>query len=239
MKRIFIISVLFIFTCSYGQEITKEYYVNGNLSGEGQVIDGSREGSWKLYYDTGEILAEVNFIEGVMNGEIVKYHKNGQIKSEGRMIYGSNEGEAVAYYENGNLYQKINFKNNKWHGDYQFYYNNGNLMELGTFFEGKKKGIVKLYDIDGKLKSQKLYDGSEKTPQEIFIERLRSDTQSILGESYTEYKNDIEKDEKGSLVKFFDSLIKFARWSYMNPFYSGSIMILIVIIFNFIKSFKP
>ena len=235
MKKLLLLSALFIFSCSYGQEITKEYYENGNLSGEGQVIDGLREGNWKAYYDTGEMQAEVNFIKGVINGKVIKYYKNGQIQSEGKVIYGSNEGETISYYENGNLYQKINFKNNKWHGDYQFYYANGNLMETGTFFEGRKKGVVKLYDLNGQFDSESYYKGNERTPQEFLNKRLLKSAKDLT-ESLDEYE---KGNEKGNLEKVLKSLRWFAEYTYMNPLYSSLVMIVLGIIWYVIKAFKP
>ena len=77
MKKLLLL-LFFIPLMSIGQEISKEYFDNGNLAGEGKMIDGLKEGNWKAYYETGEILAEINFTEGLPNGKVVKYYKNGK-----------------------------------------------------------------------------------------------------------------------------------------------------------------
>ena len=234
MKKLLLL-LLFIPLISIGQEISKEYFDNGNLAGEGKMIDGLKEGNWKAYYETGEILAEINFTEGLPNGKVVKYYKNGKFLSIGNTVYGSNEGETIAYCENGNLSQKLNFKDNKWHGDYQFYYCNGNLMETGTFFEGRKKGTTKIYDTNGKIESERFYKGNEKTQSDIYsLERLQK-TAKDLGESLEEFG---EKDEKGKLAKYINSLRWFADLIYMNPLYSTLMMIVIGIIWYVIRVFK-
>ena len=236
--------LIFVPLCSFGQEISREFYESGNVYGEGPIVNGLMEGKWKIFYETGELAAEIIFIKGVVNGQLTQYYKNGKIKKIGQVVDGSNEGESIYYYESGNIYCETNYLNNKRHGNYRFYYENGNLMETGIFILGKRNGLVKSYDNSGKIIKEKNFSGLEKSPEEIF-ENLSEYIGNNLGDFEINGGKGTIKVEKGEEEKssFFVKLIKSVRWfydfTYTNPFYSIVLFIVISAIFKIIKGFKP
>ncbi len=103
---------LLIWTTTYdGGEIKEEYqyYLNtsnnkrvrdgwynsysrdGNYKEVGIYKDDKKEGKWVLYYNSGEVLREENFVNGKKEGKEVGYDINGNINYE--LIY--KDGECV------------------------------------------------------------------------------------------------------------------------------------------------
>jgi len=64
---------------------------------------------WKRYYDSGELMEIVNFVENEENGPFVEYYKNGNKKATGNYLDGDNEhGELELFDEQGELIKKMN-----------------------------------------------------------------------------------------------------------------------------------
>ncbi|MBU2995887.1 toxin-antitoxin system YwqK family antitoxin [Cellulophaga baltica] len=108
------------------------YYPNGQLRTEGQhsnnnqvgtwnkytengilkyveIYDsiGKATGEWKTYYDTGEIIHEENYLNGLPNGTWKTYNKKGNLMSYGEKIAGKKEGIWKYYDENKKLIRTI------------------------------------------------------------------------------------------------------------------------------------
>ena len=74
MKRILFILLLTILFIGCGQNDSikqtgsiKEYYENGQLKSEGNVVTGQQNGIWKYYYENGQLEFEGNYIDGKLN----------------------------------------------------------------------------------------------------------------------------------------------------------------------------
>ena len=92
MKQLLITLILgFLFNAIVAQELTEEYYDNGQLKSIGKwgpkVMGYTSElGEWKYYHENGQ-LKEIGKFSGGKIGEWKAYHDNGNIKSIGE--YGS------------------------------------------------------------------------------------------------------------------------------------------------------
>ncbi len=81
---------------------------DGKLTNEGQYLNNEMSGTWKRWYDTGELQEEVTFAANLENGPFKEYHKNGKLKAEGNYLEGDNEqGELKEYDENGELVKRM------------------------------------------------------------------------------------------------------------------------------------
>ncbi len=67
----------------------QEFYENGNLKIQSLENQGSRKGACNFYFEDGNIKAELNFKDDVLNGPVVLYHANGKIKAKDTAIMGS------------------------------------------------------------------------------------------------------------------------------------------------------
>ena len=171
MKKL--ILLLFIPLLSFGQnKLHKEYYENGNVSSEIEMVEGILEGKALGYYESGEVQLEGFFKNDVPDGLFNQFYKDGKIKTIALFVDGKREGELKNFYENGELYSSIFYKNGIEDGDYKFYYNDGTLMEEGTNVKGRRIGLVKTYNRDGSVFRERNISANEKTVEEKTAELL-------------------------------------------------------------------
>lgn len=107
--------------------VVKDYYMSGELQGEGSFIyvdyedDGKNftEGEIKTYYKSGQLKSHMIYLNNKPNGPYVAYYENGHKKTESFFRYGILEGTSSDYYENGNVatirrFEKGELRNNKY-----------------------------------------------------------------------------------------------------------------------------
>ena len=131
MKKLLLI--LFIIPIiSFGQTETKiEYWDNGQVLSQIHYLDGKRDGSCRYYYKNGTIMNEGFYENGKMTGIWMSYHENGQIESHG----------TYKYTESG-VYSR---KDGVW----KYYYDNGQLQKESIIKNGIEE--LKFYDRDGEI----------------------------------------------------------------------------------------
>jgi len=72
------------FYCKDGkmEGLFKTYFANGQLEGEGIIVDRKQEGLWKSYHENGKLKEEVPSKGGKTHGIYKSYYRNGQLKDE-------------------------------------------------------------------------------------------------------------------------------------------------------------
>ena len=216
MKAVYTLKILLsglIFIFNNTQSIQKEYYESGNLSAEGRVVDGLREGVWKSYYETGELQGEMVFSKGIVDGPIIAFHKNGNIQTRGQYKEGKKEGTMKSFYLDGSLYAKMNFRNNEYHGKYELFYPDGSLWETGSYFNGKKKGSIKTFKENGELLYEKNYTGNELSSLELLKQASKDFLESskdIIHDTI-ELKEQDENEAKKKVNSIFSGV-----WSFLT-----------------------
>ena len=98
--------------------ISREYYTNGEIKTEENYVNGKKQGSYKNFYRTGELLREDVYYNDKMNGISKMYHRNGIIEKE-------------SFYSNG-----------KKEGTFKTFDNLGNILQEENYSVGKKNGVV-------------------------------------------------------------------------------------------------
>ncbi len=112
-----------------------------------QSLLSAQDGKVELYYDDGSIKAELNYVQGVLNGFSVWYFPNGNKEKEVYYSDGKIDGTVKYFYENGLLKAEFNVKNGVRDGLTKFYYPNGGLKEVKSYEKGKLVKTVKVsYD---------------------------------------------------------------------------------------------
>ena len=80
------------------------------LRGEGEYLNGKKNGKWISYKDDGITLSgEKEYLNGKYNGKYKTYYYNGNLSDEGEYINGKRKGKWKFYYRNGNLKREIEF----------------------------------------------------------------------------------------------------------------------------------
>jgi antitoxin component YwqK of YwqJK toxin-antitoxin module len=167
-------------------EKPKQIFGHFLLYGEGEFIDGKREGSWKFYVLEDKtfkkiLQQEVSFIKGEKVETFKYFFPGGKIGVEGKYVSNKMEGVVKSYYENGKLYGtrfysnglktrrhtylhpngklelEHNFVNDTLDGLYQTFYANENVKESFVYLNGKENGIYKYYYENGYLWIEKEY----------------------------------------------------------------------------------
>ena len=132
MKKLFITLLLTIPFIAFGQNETKiEYWDNGQLLSQIHYLDGNRDGSCRYWYKNGQLMNEGFYKNGKMTGPWMSYYENGQIESNG----------TYKYTESG-LYSMKD-------GDWKYYFNNGQLQRESIIKDGVED--LKFYDKEGNL----------------------------------------------------------------------------------------
>lgn len=129
-----------------GQGFYKAFYPDGEYILETGIIEsGLREGEWKLYYESPDVVYQVqNYKNGKLTGVQKIYFESNQLYSSGEMKNGLREGEWSWYFENGNISSTVNFSKDKKEGEQTMwnevgeiskkeYYKNGELIEEKIF----------------------------------------------------------------------------------------------------------
>jgi antitoxin component YwqK of YwqJK toxin-antitoxin module len=129
--------------------IKKEYHENGELSFEGDIINGNKEGTCKWYYENGQLRELSIWHNNLPQGEISMYHSNGQMKTIASFKNGQKDGKATTWYENGQFNEVLNYKNDLLTGEYTSYHPNGQINERGIFDKSERVGHWEKYDENG------------------------------------------------------------------------------------------
>ncbi len=149
-----------------------------------QITQRAQDGKIELYYDDGKIKAELNYIQGVLNGFSVWYFHNGNKEKEVYYNDGKIDGTVRYFYENGLIKTEINVTNGVRDGLTKFYYPNGGLKEVKSYEKGVLIKIVEVgYDstyappiekylgavnqIEKRKKKKNFLCGAEQCPEPI------------------------------------------------------------------------
>ncbi len=128
-------------------------YEDGKTKYEGKIVNGKPDGIWKTYSENGYLLSEVNYKEGVVEGDAVFYYEAPDKKAKIKVKF---ENEMIVdnykeFYENGILKADIEYEDGKPNGYAKFYYTSGILKINGDYKEGVKKGKWLYYTETGQV----------------------------------------------------------------------------------------
>jgi len=114
----------------------------GNLESLGIVNqEGSREGAWKHYHETGELYAEGEYKNNRRTGDWKFYYKSGKPEQKGKYRNGQPEGTWTWYYEAGELRRTEEFVNGEEDGQYLELSIDVDTVAIGNYIAGEKEGL--------------------------------------------------------------------------------------------------
>lgn len=88
----------------------KEFNKHAILISEGCYNEGLRDGIWRFYYDTGELIIEEEYHLGKKHGKYTSYYRSGKLMSLGRFVDDLREGEFKVFSEEGEITKILVFK---------------------------------------------------------------------------------------------------------------------------------
>ena len=163
--------------------------------------NGIEGGKFKEFYENGQIKLDSNIINGQPHGENKEYYENGELMMEGSFKEGKNEGLWKGYYENGKKKIEEEYKDGINHGIYKKYYENGKLYQETTFNDGENDGLYMEYKEDGSIHKKTLFKKGEEImdyPEVDNIDESKEDIKienNIKGELQKTYHEGTENIE--------------------------------------------
>ncbi|MBW3470134.1 toxin-antitoxin system YwqK family antitoxin [Arthrospiribacter ruber] len=182
MKNLLLIIVFFIsFSLAaqqHGDGFVRMYYGTNKLVGEGTLMDGKKEGKWKIYLrknldspffkeeETFELAHEKDFLKNfithppirvitfrddVPHGPFESFYLTGKLESFAMFNEGVLDGEFQELSEFGKPLKTGRFLDGKMHRHWKNYYPDGRLKSEENYFMGVRIGEWKKYHLNGQL----------------------------------------------------------------------------------------
>lgn len=136
--------------------------VEGKLYTEGKYVNGSLDGSYKLFFPDGSIQTQQFYKHGMNDSLYKSYYYGGKLATEGSYRMGYKIGTWKYYREDGTLQTIEKYDAGSLEGVRTHYYENGKPDLEITYENDERQGLTKKYAEDGALLYQIRYD--EGTP---------------------------------------------------------------------------
>jgi antitoxin component YwqK of YwqJK toxin-antitoxin module len=152
MKKItLLIIALITVTSLQAQDLEK---TNGLYYKKGMLYSGLHT----EYYPTGQILMELNVLNGQEHGAAQFYHENGKLKEYREYNQGKKTGTWVTYDDDGNKIAEAGYVDGIKHGPWFIWNSDGKLLYEMNYTAGRKTGTWKQWDDAGTLIMEKTFD---------------------------------------------------------------------------------
>ena len=130
-------------------------------AGENQIINGKREGHWRITaalkhlgspWTPQQLVEEGNYTASMKVGIWFEYFFNGNKKSELTYVNNRPNGPAKIYFENGQLQEEGTWVGTRWTGNYTLYYPDGKVRQQFKYNAlGVRDGEQLYYHPNGQL----------------------------------------------------------------------------------------
>lgn len=117
---------------------------------EGDLLNGKKEGLWKMYYETGSPRSLMEYHNGVVNGLVMTFDHSGFIMKEEHYVDGKLDGFAINYHNGGKIKSYATYAAGLLNGKKVINYDDGTRQEESNWSMGKKNGVTKWYYQGGK-----------------------------------------------------------------------------------------
>jgi len=119
---------------------------------------------------------EYDVVNGIKQGDFKLYFPNGKLQIEGIVDKNKNVGEWKYYYESGELESKGLFENDKPKGEWTWYYPSGKIKERGNYFEGNRIGTWQQFDETGIITDVQEFSLQDSvTGNKNYLDQIRGD----------------------------------------------------------------
>ncbi len=141
LKPFLICLVLGVFSFQlHGQKI-KEFSADGQEYGVGEKMNNKKEGLWRFYSASDQLLRKGEYEDGLLEGKWIYYYPSGKLYA--KIEYERNEAISYTdYFETGAVRLKGSFNKGKKAGTWTTFYINGIRRKIETYYEGERRGLV-------------------------------------------------------------------------------------------------
>ncbi len=135
----------------------KKNHKNGKLRYVGTFDHGKEVGTFRFYFDSGEIRAINKFRGKTGVCYSLQFGSDSILAAEGKYIDSRRDSVWTFYDIDGNLVARETYKNDKKNGVSETYYTNGKVAESITYDNGQKTGVWRQYYENGRPKAKGTY----------------------------------------------------------------------------------
>ena len=155
--------------------------------GEGQLVNGQREGIWKFYYPGGRLMASESYRNGELNGLSTNYFPDGNVSSVENWADDLQQDSSWYFHSNGKLHRKGRYEKGVYQGLWLTLYPNGQLQQTGSYLDGLPAGVYQNWFDNGFLQETGVYREGKKDGQFVFYKREKNNRISLIAT----YCNDV------------------------------------------------
>lgn len=145
---------------------TQIFDVLGKKVAEGIYVNQKKEGSW-IYFSGKRIVSEEQFKKGLKNGISKKYYDSGELMEEIGWVNGKQQGSYQIFYKDGKPYLQCKMKQDQRHGLCLIHSQKGRLEMEANYRNNLRHGEWKYYNGQGKLKYTLYYNEGELLNPEV------------------------------------------------------------------------
>jgi antitoxin component YwqK of YwqJK toxin-antitoxin module len=120
----------------------KLYYPDNKIRAEGLIKERKPEGTWKTYYQSGNLSSLVSYKSGLADGYSIFYYDNPQATKRAEVRFASDTINGVyrEYFQGGVPKAIVYYNQGKRDGEAAFFKENGDKYMIGKYSNGQKTG---------------------------------------------------------------------------------------------------
>ena len=135
------------------------YYENGSKSAEGFFEGNKKDSTWRFYsYYTKTLNTVENYKNDMKNGRSYIYYPSGQIFDETDFVDGLKNGQWSQYYEDGSLKMMTYYENDQLYGCFNVFFPDGSPEIVGRYEYNLRHGNWLYYNKEGEKLIEVQYD---------------------------------------------------------------------------------
>ena len=112
-----------------------DFWEGGIKKSEGFYERGFEHGTWKYYYQSGELHEEANYFIGKLHGKVIKYHENGERLHEGKWVLGMQDSLMQSWSDKGVLLEKGWYLDDEKTGFWEYFHASGDTMLVEEYID--------------------------------------------------------------------------------------------------------
>lgn len=148
----------------------------------------------------GELLGLQGFIK---DGSYKEYYDNGNLKTEKTVINAKTSGTLKAYYPNGVLQSEAYYLAGRLNGGVRIYSENGNLLFEQNFKDGVQNGYSREFDDKGALRAEVFYIDGHAAEKPRTEEVKKAETAAAMAPQESMVTAKPKKLARGELITFY------------------------------------
>lgn len=144
------------------QEVKQDFYEDGKVLREYEVVEGKKQGMETIFYPSGEVKQKTLYRNGLPDSVCIGLYKSGEMRFQLHYEAGLLVDTAKEFHESGSLKKEIEYKDHKQNGWVAYYHENGQLEMKGTMNDELRHGDFEFFDEEGKLEKKGRYYMGQK-----------------------------------------------------------------------------